>query len=373
VSDDQTVRVPASSGDPYQRDHENDHVRTDHVEISHHESTRPKPAAKRSHSGTSRTVSVVCWVALVVATAWLAGQWIWVDGLPALIAVQATPFVPGALAVLVATVALVRRDALMTITACVILGGVTFIIATSWGWGVGDRPTTASPNLTIASSNILIDNPELTDAIRQLIEKDADIMVIQEVDATTLSVLDDAASDASYGYRAADPQPGFHGGVIYSRMPIESWQVLDVAGSPMLVADIHTTAGPVSVVNVHTVAPLTELLARQWRRQFDAMGVLATETDAPIIFAGDFNATAMHRPMASLLSGGLRDSFTESGLGWGATFPANWGLVPPFMRIDHILISQELCVESFGEWQVSGSDHRAMTAQLLDCPSEAER
>jgi endonuclease/exonuclease/phosphatase (EEP) superfamily protein YafD len=226
------------------------------------------------------------------------------------------------------------------------------------------RDVVGAPTIVVTSSNLLVNNPDLRAAAGELMASDADILVLQEVDSAGLKILDSVLHDDAYPFRAADPHPGFHGGVIYSRWPLLGWRTLDIAGSPMLEAEVLTPTGAITVVNVHTVAPLTPRLAAQWRRQFDALEMLAADVETPLLLIGDFNATTNHEPFRRLTSAELRDAFLDVGSGLGTTFPSNHHLLPPLIRIDHAVGGASLQFHNIDDWRVDGSDHRAITISV---------
>jgi endonuclease/exonuclease/phosphatase family metal-dependent hydrolase len=132
----------------------------------------------------------------------------------------------------------------------------------------------------------------------------------------------------------------------------------------MLLTDLQTPAGIVRVINVHTVAPLTDVDAPAWARQFPALSAVAAQSPHPIVLAGDFNATLDHAPLEKLASGNLRDAFRVAGSGIGNTWP-RWDLpVPPVMRLDHVLVSSGVDVASVSDKVSVGSDHRRLVVEL---------
>ncbi len=107
------------------------------------------------------------------------------------------------------------------------------------------RPTCCSTTLHLA---------QLGD---ELAAEGADVVVVQEVTDEVLAELERSALWTDYPYRATAPEPRFEGAATFSRFPITHSETIQVAGHPMLLTDLETPAGPLRVVNVHTVAPLT--------------------------------------------------------------------------------------------------------------------
>ena len=84
----------------------------------------------------------------------------------------------------------------------------------------------------------------------------------------------------------------------------------------------------------------------------------------PTIVMGDCNATMQHPTFRAMLAqSGLRDASLYLKAGSHPTFPSG-RLLPPLIEIDHILTDGDLTAESMNAHRISGSDHRALIAQL---------
>lgn len=110
----------------------------------------------------------------------------------------------------------------------------------------------------------------------------------------------------------------------------------------------------VTVVGVHTVAPVNARQADLWRADFQQLNSVAERT-GPLIMAGDFNAGVLHPTMRSL---GLR--------GCGPVTPT-WPSFAAVIRIDHILVRDASCGAS-GAFRVAGTDHVGVWADVLINP-----
>jgi endonuclease/exonuclease/phosphatase (EEP) superfamily protein YafD len=73
---------------------------------------------------------------------------------------------------------------------------------------------------------------------------------------------------------------------------------------------------------------------------------------------GDMNDFNRSAPLDTLTGGGLKDSWLEGGFGYGATFHKGWMR----LRIDHILHSKELNLESIEVIETKLSDHNPVVA-----------
>lgn len=234
----------------------------------------------------------------------------------------------------------------------------------------GGRPRHGIPpsragslRLRLVTANVLCTNPRIAAMAEQILGDDADVVVLQEVTPTVAQALRASPLWPAYPHRCLADRDGFHGAATLSRYPVDSHEVLEIAGAPMLRTDIVTPHGPVRIINVHTLAPLSRGQAQRWERQLARLGVLA-QADLPVILAGDFNATGDHGPFQRLVRGRLRDAFDVVGRGSGATWPVSRFTVPRLLRLDHVVVSDDIDVASLRASASVGSDHARLVADL---------
>ncbi|MEY2686468.1 MAG: hypothetical protein RL375_666 [Pseudomonadota bacterium] len=84
----------------------------------------------------------------------------------------------------------------------------------------------------------------------------------------------------------------------------------------------------------------------------------------PLILAGDLNAPESSPVVQSLLDTGLRDAFSAAGNGYGYTHGHSLRLGFSFLRIDHLLVSEEFGVSQALVGGKEGSEHRPVIADL---------
>jgi endonuclease/exonuclease/phosphatase (EEP) superfamily protein YafD len=137
----------------------------------------------------------------------------------------------------------------------------------------------------------------------------------------------------------------------------------------------------VDLVTVHFVTPRDGLNAARssgvkglgaWRdnmnKRLTQSGVLAEHLrlmKRPRIVAGDLNAPENSSVVRDLLSTGLRDAFASAGLGYGYTHGHSLWPGISFLRIDHILVSEEIGVSDAFVGGKVASQHRPVIADLL--------
>lgn len=82
------------------------------------------------------------------------------------------------------------------------------------------------------------------------------------------------------------------------------------------------------------------------------------KTNLPVLLMGDMNDVNKSKPLNILCSCGLRDCWWEGGNGYGATYHDGWMR----LRIDHILHSNKLKLQSIKVIDTNLSDHNPIVA-----------
>lgn len=128
-------------------------------------------------------------------------------------------------------------------------------------------------------------------------------------------------------------------------------------------ATLYSPGGPVTVHVVHTLAPFPAYW-REWSAALTAIGrSVRADGSARMLMVGDFNASWGNRGFAALLHDGLTDGAAARGKAIDMTWP-NGAIVPPFVRIDHVLTGPRLAVSEIAAHPGFGSDHRYLIATV---------
>ena len=164
-----------------------------------------------------------------------------------------------------------------------------------------------------------------------------------------------------YPHRIEYPESTAGGSALWSRHPL-----IEVAAPPALyqsTAAIVDVEGGVTVYVVHPPNPLENI--RQWRDEILGLARSVATIDPPSIVVGDFNATFWHPPFRRLLAAGWRDAHILAGRGFSSSWPNHWRWLPPFLRLDHALVSEPLVVTEAVDIDLPGSDHRGFVVSLF--------
>ncbi|WP_256961909.1 endonuclease/exonuclease/phosphatase family protein [Streptomyces sp. NRRL B-24572] len=173
-----------------------------------------------------------------------------------------------------------------------------------------------------------------------------------DADGSAGSVLLSAYPLRDKGIPPARAKPRARGRVIPAAM-----------GMPGATAEI---AGlPVRLQLAHPLPPLPGRVDA-WKRELGRIATVAAGRpyDEPFLLAGDFNASQDHAAFRAILDRGrLQDAARLARTSRTPTWPTE-GPVPPYVQIDHVLVSDDFSVAGIRFPALAGSDHRAVLADL---------
>jgi len=208
--------------------------------------------------------------------------------------------------------------------------------------------------------------------VRAIEQDRPDLVTLEEFSPSALRSMADSGVLAGFGYRCVAPAYGATGFLIASRLRLTGCQVQTVLWdgqqTPYMVqADLSTPGGPVALRLVHTLAPFPSSWP-EWSAALAAVGrSVRASGDSRMLMVGDFNASWGNSGFAALLHDGLTDGAAARGQATDMTWP-NGAVVPPFVRIDHVLTGTRLAVTQITAKPGFGSDHRYLLATVAVRP-----
>jgi endonuclease/exonuclease/phosphatase (EEP) superfamily protein YafD len=204
--------------------------------------------------------------------------------------------------------------------------------------------------------------------VRAIEQDDPDLVTLEEFTPPALAAMKASGVLARFPYRCAAPAFGATGFLVASRLRLTGCRVETVLANGwqvpyMVEATVSTPGGPVALRVVHTLAPFPAYW-REWQAALAAVGQsVRASGDSRMLMVGDFNATWGNGGFVALLHDGLTDGAAARGNAIGMTWP-NGALVPPFVRIDHVLTGARLAVTGIVARLGFGSDHRYLIATI---------
>jgi endonuclease/exonuclease/phosphatase (EEP) superfamily protein YafD len=227
---------------------------------------------------------------------------------------------------------------------------------------VADEPAAAcgGAGFTAVTANLNYGNRDARAFLDWLGAHPADLVVVQEL---TRSWARELSAVPGYPHREFLVREDPYGIGVLSRWPIGSLEKRDLAGDgfPSLSGRIDVAGRPLRFLALHTRWPVLPDLARARDRSLEAAAVLLRSQDGPSVALGDLNLSSYSPVFPRFLGeAGLRDA--ANGAWWQPTWMA--GFWPLALRIDHVLVSRDLCVERVEVGPAIGSDHRPVIARL---------
>ncbi|MFJ2215075.1 endonuclease/exonuclease/phosphatase family protein [Streptomyces sp. NPDC101062] len=322
---------------------------------------------------------------LLAATVLLGCRALGSDGVtpvPQLLAFLPWLLVPAALALLLAALLRWRAGA---VWALVVMGAAGWFLrpydtGSGTGTGMGSGTNTGSEVRAAGAASgagsaapvpltVLTSNVEYGQATRGLIEvirrEKPDLVFVQECEFRCVELLAEQIPDADYPYRNVVKASSAEGSSILSRFPLT-----DTARIPGLLAMPGSTARvgdrTVRLQLAHPLPPIPGMVD-DWHTELGRIRTFAAAqkaADAPLILAGDFNATRDHATFRSVLdAGGLRDSALLAGAGRTPSWPTDLPR-PLGAQIDHVLVSDDFSVRSARFLDLADTDHRSLLVGL---------
>lgn len=225
----------------------------------------------------------------------------------------------------------------------------------------------AGPSLRVVHFNVLTQNHGYAAVGTWLLDQDADLIFVQEVDAGWAATL---AAMPGYRALAVVPRADNFGIAALARegLAVRASEVVALAEElPTIRVDLELAGRPLSLLSVHTLPPVSLRYAEVRDLQLAAAGRWAAarrgDGAAPVVI-GDLNATPWSAPLRALIAdAGLVDS--QRGRGLQASWPTGGGLQALLrIPIDHCLHDPALVTTARRLGPELGSDHRPVVVEL---------
>jgi endonuclease/exonuclease/phosphatase (EEP) superfamily protein YafD len=247
-------------------------------------------------------------------------------------------------------------------------GGVVLVLAVALTALVlprmfaSDQPAVAGTPLRVMASNLLAGSADAQQVVNLVWDNKVDVLNLLELTQPAVDRLTAAGLFSLLPNAILHPaRTGAAGSGLASRYPLEKLALSGPSNGKQPSARITLDGGAVvDVVAAHPAAPTWS--ASVWRAEFDNLPS-PDFAGPPRVLAGDFNATLDHARLRDLLDSGYADAAERRGEGLSTTWPSA-GLVPP-VAIDHVLVDRRVAVRDYRVFDVPGSDHRAVYAELL--------
>jgi hypothetical protein len=269
-----------------------------------------------------------------------------------------------ALVLLMAFGAVSRRGGNRTGSAVCAVGALAGLVLHGWWFapqvsGDNPEPAAGAPRITVMNANLFAGAGDAQDVVDAVRNEHVDVLVVEEITPDELDRLDAAGLAGLLPNRIGEPDRDVAGTMVFSNEQL---------GEPALLAtQFHSYRVQVGTLTLLAVHPTAPVLPQAWRRDHDLIRAEAVDKDVDLI-VGDMNATPDHDVMRELDDAGFRDAGELANEGWQPTWPANhvsiFPLLPPLVRIDHVLLADTLASLGTHTVDIDGSDHLALVATV---------
>ncbi|WP_166970087.1 endonuclease/exonuclease/phosphatase family protein [Brevibacterium atlanticum] len=209
-------------------------------------------------------------------------------------------------------------------------------------------------DITVATHNVGARMPQPTAAAQNLVDRDPDIVTIQELESLSGKIIHKEL-DSSFAHSQVLDTVG-----VWSKWPMTEPEEVDLGlqWPRAFATTVSTDHGDIRFYAVHmpSVRPGHESMRNAALRRLAT--TVETDDADHVIVAGDFNTASTDNNMSTLVPP-LTDSREQARGGFGFTWPAQF----PVTRLDHILY-RGFDATSDEVLDKGSSDHRAVLAGL---------
>jgi endonuclease/exonuclease/phosphatase (EEP) superfamily protein YafD len=225
-----------------------------------------------------------------------------------------------------------------------------------------DRQGSNPPDtFSLLQMNILSDNLQHDEVIREIERLDPDVVVIEEVTVRWYKALRQVKQ--AYPYLKEAVREDNFGIMVMSRIPMSNTEVIDFndARVPSMVTRLHVNGKQISLIATHPLSPRTRTNFHLRNNQLYAIAEAFKAHEDPLIMVGDLNITSFSPVFSRFLKTiGLYDS--RRGFGIQPTWPVPFAGVG--IAIDHVLLSRDIQVIERKTGNRTGSDHLPLFIRL---------
>ncbi len=127
---------------------------------------------------------------------------------------------------------------------------------------------------------------------------------------------------------------------------------------------VQLPTGPQPLWVVHTTAPVPASFS-MWKGEVaDINQQLRLRGAAGLLLVGDFNSTWGNKGFRQILAAGMTDGAAARARPFQMTWSQTKPIIPPLVRIDHVLTGSGVAVTTIGTDNGPGSDHRDVQATV---------
>jgi endonuclease/exonuclease/phosphatase (EEP) superfamily protein YafD len=223
----------------------------------------------------------------------------------------------------------------------------------------------SEPTIRLFDANVQQNNQSMAGYVPQIKNFHPDVVTLEETKPWDWTQLLNSGAFEGLPYRFQVPCCGSREFIIASRFPLDHASVSSVNGLAYLVRfRLVLPSRTIDLWVVHTTAPVNPDWS-DWNLELDGVhSALVRYHPRPLLMVGDFNASWGNRGFRAILGTGLIDAAAARGQPFAFTWSQLLPVLPPLIRIDHILTAGPVTVTTFATHDGPGSEHRDITATV---------
>jgi endonuclease/exonuclease/phosphatase (EEP) superfamily protein YafD len=228
------------------------------------------------------------------------------------------------------------------------------------------QPPAAGPVLRVLTANLLAGRAAAEVVVELVCRMHPDVLFVQELTGQAAARLRRAGLEDLLPHRVTQPMThGKPGSGIYARYPLRGGPPAAPVSAVRCTARLDLPSGQfVQLACIHAAPPKPPWSPAATVRWRDQLSALRAPDDSPLVLAGDFNATTDHAQFRRLLHRGYADAASQAGNGLVPTWGPQPARHPALLAIDHVLIDRRCAALTTSAHRLTGSDHRALYAEL---------
>jgi endonuclease/exonuclease/phosphatase (EEP) superfamily protein YafD len=225
--------------------------------------------------------------------------------------------------------------------------------------------TNRAPSLRLLDANVYNENPSMSGYIRQIREFRPQLVTMEEAIPADVSQLRRSGALADLPYQIEISRDDPFAFFIASRYPLTGENAVYLPDRPLVVqATLKLPSGPQALWVVHTISPQPESFT-QWQNDLaEVAHLIRAHGPDRLLVVGDFNATWGNRGFHQVLDTGMTDGAAARGDALSMTWSQTKPIIPPVVRIDHVLTGPGVEVTHIQTGEGVGSDHRDLIATV---------
>ena len=255
----------------------------------------------------------------------------------------------------VAVWAIWRRSWMIALAAVLCIGMLVpqaFVADIAWA----DTPV--GPVFRVAHMNVLQPNRQFAPAIHAVQNADADLISVQEVSPEWAAALQ-AEFSRTHPFQHIVPRTNCYGIALFSKHPFARVRTIMESGAPFIEAELDIAGERMRVFAVHATSPGSYAHYRRRNAQLNALAYRIQDDPLPTLVIGDLNTVHWDGAYQRFCArSGMRPINSTTDRTWPSVGPL--ALIP----LDHALVGFGLHPARIATFDVSGSDHRGLLAEI---------